>query len=181
MGFERPRNTTACTSRRWLVAGASFTCCGLGMISAHGIVLGGGPMRLLPCLMPLIGIGLAGFGPLARIVDRVGMQVGANDDIVGNRQPAEWLDDLKGTADAGGTNAIRTPAVDALARLSMEKLEGKIESHESRVREIDALLIDPDVYTDGARCRELTTERATLLEELEPLEFEWARRADDVT
>jgi hypothetical protein len=35
------------------------------------------------------------------------------------------------------------------------------------------------VHADGRRSRELATSRDTASAELEPLEFEWSRRADD--
>ena len=50
---------------------------------------------------------------------------------------------------------------------------------ESRIREIDGLMCDPEVYGDHARCTALGEERAGLMRDLEPLEFEWARRAEE--
>ena len=44
--------------------------------------------------------------------------------------------------------------------------------------EIDESLLDPKVYTDPKRSKQLTQERERLQQELEPLEFEWARRAE---
>jgi hypothetical protein len=70
MRFERPRRETAITSRRLLVTGASLTCFGLGLVSANGIGFSGGWLRALPGFMPLIGTGLAGFGPLAGLITR---------------------------------------------------------------------------------------------------------------
>ena len=67
----------------------------------------------------------------------------------------------------------------AFSKLSLKELEKQIERTESRIREIDELMMDPDVYTDGARTRKLQSERASLAEELEPLEFEWSCRAED--
>jgi ATP-binding cassette subfamily F protein 3 len=75
----------------------------------------------------------------------------------------------RGTSGGGG----------ALSKLSLEQLEGRIEKAESRIREIDKLMCDPDVYSDHARCTKLGDERSKLVGELEPLEFEWASRADD--
>jgi ATP-binding cassette subfamily F protein 3 len=63
--------------------------------------------------------------------------------------------------------------------LSLSKIETRIEQIETRLGEIDTLLIQPDVYTDGNRCRDLQAERSTLQDELEPLETEWSRRAAD--
>ena len=67
----------------------------------------------------------------------------------------------------------------AFSKLSLKELEKQIERTESRIREIDELMMDPDVYTDGPRTRKLQSERASLAEELEPLEFEWSCRAED--
>jgi ATP-binding cassette subfamily F protein 3 len=67
----------------------------------------------------------------------------------------------------------------ALARMSLGKLETEIETIETRIREIDRMMVDPNVYTDGKRVKALQFERATLHKKLEPLEFEWAARADD--
>ena len=65
------------------------------------------------------------------------------------------------------------------ARLSIKDLEKRIERHESRIREIDELMMDPAVYTDGRKTRELESERRRISDELEPLEFEWSCRAED--
>jgi ATP-binding cassette subfamily F protein 3 len=62
--------------------------------------------------------------------------------------------------------------------LSLKALEERIERIESRIAEIDRLIVDPDVYTDGPRCKALQAERADLAEQLVPLEFEWSRRAE---
>jgi cell division protein FtsL len=39
-------------------------------------------------------------------------------------------------------------------------------------------MMDPKVYSDSQKSRQLTQERERLQQELEPLEFEWARRAE---
>lgn len=70
MRFERPAQGTSCTSRRRLVTGASLTCFGLFLLSRYGIVGGAGALRMLPSFMPLVGTGLAGFGPLAGLLSR---------------------------------------------------------------------------------------------------------------
>jgi ATP-binding cassette subfamily F protein 3 len=67
---------------------------------------------------------------------------------------------------------------DPLSKLSMEKLEGRIEKIQNRLRAIDEELIDPEVYTNGRKTKALQRERTTIAKELEPLEFEWARRAE---
>jgi len=71
------------------------------------------------------------------------------------------------------------PASNALARMNQKKLESEIERIESRIKAIDRSMNDPDVWSNPKKCEELGAERATLASELEPLEFEWMRRADE--
>ncbi len=66
----------------------------------------------------------------------------------------------------------------SLERMTTEQLEAKIETVEKRIREIDAKLADPDVWRDAAKSARLGDERTKALAELEPLEFEWSRRAE---
>ncbi len=66
----------------------------------------------------------------------------------------------------------------SLERMTTEQIEAKIETLESKVREIDAKLADPDVWRDSAKSAKLGDERTKVLAELEPLEFEWSRRAE---
>jgi ATP-binding cassette subfamily F protein 3 len=61
-------------------------------------------------------------------------------------------------------------------RMSTDEIEVRIEQIEKRVREIDAALMDPKVYGDASKAKQLTQERERLQSELEPLEFEWSRR-----
>lgn len=67
-----------------------------------------------------------------------------------------------------------------LERLQTAELEKRIEQIESRIRAIDASLNDPDVWRDPAKCAKLGDERTKLMEQLEPLEFEWTRRAEEL-
>lgn len=78
-----------------------------------------------------------------------------------------------------GGSAKGAMTVNAIMRLTTDQLEERIEKVETRMREVDALLNDPDVWRDHARATKLGDERAQLAEQLEPLEFEWARRAED--
>jgi len=64
-----------------------------------------------------------------------------------------------------------------LAGLKIVDLEARIERCEQRIREIDDAMLDPQVYTDGDRCRALLAERERAERELSPLEEEWSRRA----
>jgi len=70
------------------------------------------------------------------------------------------------------------PSVGGLSRLKTEQLESRIEKVQTRLKEIDASFADPDVYSDPKKCTRLGDERKRLMEELEPLEFEWAQRAE---
>ena len=70
------------------------------------------------------------------------------------------------------------PSVNALAKLKTEQLEAKIEKIETRIKAIDVELGDPDVWRNQSKATALGDERRKLAEELEPLEFEWARRAE---
>ena len=67
----------------------------------------------------------------------------------------------------------------ALGRMNQKKLESEIERIETRIAEIDASMSDPDVWSNPKKCETLGAERAALVGELEPLEFEWMRRADE--
>jgi ATP-binding cassette, subfamily F, member 3 len=64
------------------------------------------------------------------------------------------------------------------AALSMEKLEATIEGVQQKIAAIDKQMVDPKVFNDPSRCKAMQIERAHLERELEPLETEWARRAD---
>ena len=68
--FERPRAAEVTASARRLVVGASMVCAGLGLLSAGGVVNAAGGLRLLPAMLPLVGSGLAGFGPLGAVFAR---------------------------------------------------------------------------------------------------------------
>ncbi|MEM8834854.1 MAG: ABC-F family ATP-binding cassette domain-containing protein [Planctomycetota bacterium] len=72
------------------------------------------------------------------------------------------------------------PSQNALERLKTDQLEKKIETIETRIREIDASMSDPDIWSNAKKCAKLGDERASLVAELEPLEFEWMRRAEEM-
>ncbi len=71
------------------------------------------------------------------------------------------------------------PSTNALARLRTEQLEEKIEKLQRRIREVDEQLADPGVWRDDKKSRKFGDERKQLVAELEPMEFEWARRAEE--
>ena len=65
-----------------------------------------------------------------------------------------------------------------LESVNLAQLEERIESMQAQITAIDRQMIDPEVFTDGPRCKALRGERADLVQELRPLETEWARRAE---
>ena len=65
--FERPAAAIAAASLRRLVSGAALVCVGLARVSEQGVVSAHG-LRLFPTVLPLLGTGLAGFGPLGRVL-----------------------------------------------------------------------------------------------------------------
>ncbi len=75
----------------------------------------------------------------------------------------------------GGGGGAKNP----LAKLSVEELERRIESIESRLRTIDRDLANPSIYSSPAKAKDLATQRERATAELTPLEAEWTRRADD--
>ena len=64
------------------------------------------------------------------------------------------------------------------ARLSLRDLEARIEAMEEQIGELDTQMLQPEVYTDGDRCRTIQAERTARQDDLEELESEWARRAE---
>ncbi len=68
------------------------------------------------------------------------------------------------------------PSVNALSRMKTEQIEDRIAKIEGRIKEIDALCADPALWRDAKRSASLGEERRKLLQELEPLEFEWSQR-----
>ena len=71
------------------------------------------------------------------------------------------------------------PTANSLARMKTEQIESRIEKIQARIKQIDAELSDPDVWRNHAKGDALSSERNSLAEELEPLEFEWSRRANE--
>jgi ATP-binding cassette subfamily F protein 3 len=88
---------------------------------------------------------------------------------------AEAKKDQKPKAEKSGGGT----SMGALERMKTEQIEARIEKIEQRLREIDGALMDPDVWRDTRKSRELGDERARLQAEKEPLEFEWSRRATE--
>jgi ATP-binding cassette, subfamily F, member 3 len=74
--------------------------------------------------------------------------------------------------------AVIDKAMAKLAKMTMEQVEQTIEKTQSRIKAIDGRMMEPDIYRDRNMVRQLQAERDGLAAELEPLEFEWARRAE---
>jgi ATP-binding cassette subfamily F protein 3 len=83
---------------------------------------------------------------------------------------------------AGAKPRPATPAKTARAgphaALSLARIEAGIERLQAKIGAVDRQLLDPRVTSDGPRCRRLQAERSDLERQLEPLEAEWARRAE---
>lgn len=75
--------------------------------------------------------------------------------------------------------AKAAPSNNALERMKPEQIEKRIQTIEARIKEIDQSMADPDVWSDPKKCTKLGDERTRLVQELEPLEFEWLRRAGE--
>ena len=65
------------------------------------------------------------------------------------------------------------------SHMSQSKLESAIEQTEAKLAELDALLADPDIYKDHKRFNELHEQRENVQAELNPMEEEWMRRAEE--
>ena len=105
---------------------------------------------------------------------------------VPDRAPARPLTGTRSTG-AGATakearrgaaaheEARRTQAERRKRQRELERIEKDIEKREERMRGLEALLADPEVYQDGARARDLVTEYERLRAEVESL---WQRLAE---
>ncbi len=67
--FERASTTPRTVSRSRLVTGASLTAAGLGALATHGFAEASGGLRLIPSLLPFLGTGIVGIGPLGRLLN----------------------------------------------------------------------------------------------------------------
>ena len=65
------------------------------------------------------------------------------------------------------------------SHMSQSKLESAIEQTEAKLAELDALLADPEIYKDHKHFNELHEQREKVQAELNPLEEEWTRRAEE--
>lgn len=62
----------------------------------------------------------------------------------------------------------------------LKKTEKSISEAEARIEEIDTLMIDEEIYTNGVKCRELAEEKSRLEQELEDLYEQWELLAEKV-
>lgn len=60
----------------------------------------------------------------------------------------------------------------------LKKTEDRISVLEERDAEIDVLMTQEEIYTNSVRCQELSTEKASILEELEGLYEKWEELAE---
>lgn len=65
----------------------------------------------------------------------------------------------------------------SLSKLTQQSLEKKIVQLESQLTRVDQALADPNTCRDGQKVKQLRDERTKWVNELTPLETEWARRA----
>ncbi|HYF13641.1 MAG TPA: ABC-F family ATP-binding cassette domain-containing protein [Phycisphaerales bacterium] len=72
----------------------------------------------------------------------------------------------------------KQPTLGALARMTTEQIEARIEQLQEHIRTLDEALADPAVWRDAVKSNQISDARAKLVAELEPLEFEWSRRAE---
>lgn len=79
-----------------------------------------------------------------------------------------------------GPSAGKGPSLNALERMNTDKLEAKIEQLETKIKQLDAELANPDTWRDHGKMTKLTDQRNAAAAELEPLEFEWSRRAEEM-
>lgn len=102
----------------------------------------------------------------------------------------EWTERQRETAKRSSSSppVTKAPSKPVAARSSkpkgdaksLKRIEERIEALEARLAEIDVLLSDPAVFTDGEKCKELQKERSAIEAEREPLENDWARLVDEV-
>jgi len=60
----------------------------------------------------------------------------------------------------------------------LETVEVEIERSENRIKEIDAMLLSPEVYTDHVKCQELHNEQEELKANLDSLYEEWSELSE---
>ena len=74
---------------------------------------------------------------------------------------------------------VEIPGVPAQPKAARPLAPRATMSLEERKAEIDALMLEREVFTDGPKVNALQGERADLIEELMEVEQEWGRRAEE--
>lgn len=69
-------------------------------------------------------------------------------------------------------------AMERKRKNELEKTESRITELEERDAQIDTLMTDEEIYTNSVKCQELSTEKASILEELERLYARWEELAE---
>ena len=64
-------------------------------------------------------------------------------------------------------------------RKRLERIESKMAPLETRQRELEGMLSDPEVLSDGARVRELQTEHAHLSRDIQEHQELWEKIAEE--
>jgi protein subunit release factor A len=67
----------------------------------------------------------------------------------------------------------------ARARVKADTLAGELEAAEQRLRDVEVLLCEPEVFADGRRARELGREADELRDDLEALLEAWGEAEED--
>ena len=65
-----------------------------------------------------------------------------------------------------------------MSRLSTTQLETSIEKLSEQLSAVDLEMAAPESWSDQKKSKRLQKQRKKLQDELEPLEFEWSRRAE---
>lgn len=69
-------------------------------------------------------------------------------------------------------------AMERKRKNELEKTEARIAELEERDAQIDALMAEEEIYTNSVKCQELSTEKASIMEELEHLYARWEELAE---
>lgn len=69
-------------------------------------------------------------------------------------------------------------AMERKRKNELEKTESRITELEERDAQIDTLMTDEEIYTNSVKCQELSTEKASILKELERLYARWEELAE---
>ncbi len=104
----------------------------------------------------------------------------ANAGREGGRNSGGGGGDARRSAPSNGAPKKHSHGSDksGLSWMSNDRLEKEIAGIDSRLKEIDVLLSQEDVYRDATRCRDLLTERDETKAKLDQHEIEWLKRTE---